>query len=63
MVIEVYRKNINQFGTVEKAIAEGYFIDWTVDRIREAFNNGNGTERDLKRYMDNNSHLCRFITI
>ena len=63
MVIEVYRKNINQFGTVEKAIAEGYFTEWTENRIREAFNNGKGTERDLKRYMDNNSHLCRFITI
>lgn len=62
MIIEVNKSYIKQFGTAERAIAEGYCIDWTPERIVSAFNFGNGTMKDLKRYMNDNKGICIFIS-
>ena len=32
-------------------------------RIKGAFNFGNGTEKDLKRYMHDNSKYCVFLEV
>lgn len=47
----------------QKAIADGYFLEWTKERIKNAFNNGNGTDADLKRYMKDNKQYCVFVRI
>lgn len=47
----------------QKAIADGYFLEWTKERIKNAFNNGNGTDADLKRYMKDNKQYCVFVRV
>ena len=47
----------------QKAIADGYFLEWTKERIRNAFSNGKGTEADLKRYMKDNKQYCVFVRV
>lgn len=49
--------------TRQKAIADGYFLEWTKERIKNAFNNGNGTDADLKRYMRDNKQYCVFVRV
>jgi len=67
MVYEISKKILNKkysgdsLEARQKAINDGYFIDWTDKRIKNAFNCGNGTEEDLKRYMQNNRQFCVFI--
>ena len=61
MIIEVNKKYIKQFGTVQNAVKEGYCIEWNLERITNAFNCGNGTMKDLKRYIRDNSKICMFI--
>ena len=41
--------------------AEGMFLEWTPERIEGAFNFGNGTEKHLKEYMNNNKQYCIFV--
>lgn len=36
---------------------------WDDDRIKGAFNFGNGTWKDMKRYMDDNKDLAKFEII
>lgn len=47
--------------TRQKAIADGYCIMWNKERIKNAFNFGEGTEADLKRYMKDNKQYCIFV--
>jgi hypothetical protein len=61
MIREVNRKYVKQFGTAQKAIEEGYYIEWSSERIKNAFNGGKGTPNDLKRYMHDNKRICVFV--
>lgn len=47
----------------QKAINDGFFVDWTEERVKNAFNNGNGAETDLKRYMKDNKQYCVFVRV
>lgn len=47
----------------KQAISEGFFVNWSKERIKNAFNNGNGTESDLKRYMNDNKQYCVFVRV
>ena len=49
--------------TAKEAIKDGFLNAWTPERIRGAFNFGNGTESDFKRYMDNNKEYCIFVNV
>ena len=42
---------------------DGYFMEWTKERMKNAFKAGNGTEKDLKRYMNDNKQYCVFVEI
>lgn len=33
---------------------------WTPERIKETFARGQGTEKDLRRYMNSNKQFCFF---
>lgn len=69
MICEISKKILNEvYGgdtkeTREKAIKDGYFMEWTKERIKNAFKAGNGTEKDLKRYMNDNKQYCVFVKI
>lgn len=69
MVLEISKKILNRmYGgdsteARQKAIADGYCIEWTKERIKNVFNSGNGTKKHLKEYMENNKQYCVFIRI
>lgn len=61
------KKNIDNFATeIDKgegktkseAIKAGYFRAWTAERIKKAFNFGNGTMKDFNEYTENNKKYC-----
>lgn len=60
MIREIYKPHIRQVGSLEKVIENGCYIDWTPERIKNVFNFGNGTEKDLKKYIENNKRFCLF---
>lgn len=49
--------------TREKAIKDGYIIEWSKEHIKNVFRFGNGTGKDLKRYMNDNKQYCVFVEI
>ena len=63
MIIELYRQHLRDYynGDVQKMIEAGECIEWTPERIKSAFNFGNGTEADLKKHMLWNRSYCVFI--
>lgn len=63
MIIEIYKPWIKKHGTAKEAIRRGWYIEWTPEKIRGAFNNGNGNEKDFKQYKENNKSLCLFMEI
>ena len=64
MIYEIDKKILKNEcnGNIEKAIIDGWFLDWNPERIKNAFSFGNGTEKDLKRYMNDNKGFCVFVT-
>lgn len=63
MIREIYKPYIKQDGSIEKVIENGFYIDWTPERIKNAFNFGNGTEKDLKKHIENNKCFCLFLEV
>lgn len=65
MIREISKNLLNRKcnGDIKKAVEAGYYTDWTTERIKGAFNFGNGTEKDLKRYMRDNSKYCVFLEV
>ena len=59
--IEISRAKANELGSVKKAYEQGFFTVWDSDRIKRAFNFGNGTLKDFKNYMENNKNYCLFM--
>ena len=47
----------------EQNFKNGLFNVWTMERITRAFNNGNGTLKDFKTFMENNKQYVYFIVI
>ncbi len=44
----------------ETSKRNGDFNYWDDKRIKAAFNDGNGTFADFKKYMENNRQYCKF---
>ena len=64
MIIEISIQNESYYnGGISQAIKDGYFTEWTPERIKKAFNFGNGTQKDFLNYMQNNKGLCIFKEI
>lgn len=61
VVYEVYRRNADQCGGVAAAIRAGLFVPWDDERIKQAFNNGNGTRADFNKYQQANRALCVYF--
>lgn len=62
-IFEVDRSYIKEFGSIERAIKEGYYTEWNEKNIKEGFNFGNGTIKDFKNYMNNNKNICVYKEI
>ena len=41
-------------------LKNGLYNVWDMERIKKAFNNGNGTLKDFKAYMENNKQYAYF---
>lgn len=61
LVYEISKNAVKLCGSLEKAIAAGAYNIWTPERIKLAFNFGNGTEKDFLRYMHDNRQFCYFL--
>lgn len=65
MIIEVGKSYINKYynGDLKKAVKNKDGLLWTDARIKAAFNNGNGTKKDLKAHINNNKNYCYFVEV
>ena len=65
MILEIGKSYVRDFynGNLKECIKLKDGIDWTSERIKSAFNAGNGTEEDLKRYMESNKKYAYFSTV
>ena len=62
MIIEIDKNYLNEFynGNIMEAYQRGDCLEWTPERIKSAFNFGNGTEKDLERYIRLNKQFAIF---
>ena len=62
MIIEFDKGYLSEFynGDIIKAYQRGDYLEWTPERIKRAFNFGNGTEKDLERYIHLNKQFAVF---
>lgn len=60
MIIEISRKKAQELKSIEKAIKNQWFTVWAPERIKAAFNFGNGTQKHFNDYMRNNKEFCIF---
>lgn len=65
MIFEIGKSYVKKFynGNLKQCIQEKDVIIWTDERIKKAFNFGNGTIKDLNRYMHDNKEFCYFVEI
>ena len=63
MIIEVCKKEVERQG-LKNAIADGWFMVWTMEKIKNAFAAGHGTMKDFERSRKENSpKYCIIIDI
>ena len=65
MIIEIDKGYLNEFynGDIIKAYQQGDYLEWTPERIKRTSNFGNGTEKDLERYIRLNKQFAIFIEV
>ncbi len=65
MILEIGKSYINKYynGDLKKAVKNKEGNLWTDEKIKAAFNNGNGTKKDLKRYVNDNKNYCYFVEV
>lgn len=65
MILEIGKSYINKFysGDLKAAIKEKDGILWTDEKIKAAFNNNNGTIKDLKNHISNNKKYAYFVEV
>ena len=58
--IEVCKKDTKN---INDGIEKGFYNIWNDERIKKAFNFGNGTIKDFNNYMNDNKKYCYFKQI
>ena len=65
MVLEIGKSYVFKFyggnSAAAKKAKDG--VLWTPEKIKAAFNNGNGTIEDFKRYMNDNKKTAWFLEV
>lgn len=61
-ILELYRRFCREEynGNFDKMVEEKDGIIFDDERIKRAFNFGNGTAEDMKKHMRNNNMYCRY---
>lgn len=65
MILEIGKSYVNRFynGNLKEAVKNKDGILWTSEKIKSAFNNGNGTEKHLKNHIENNKKYAYFVEV
>jgi hypothetical protein len=65
MILEIGKSYVNVFynGNLNEAVKNKDGILWTDERIKKAFNFGNGTKKHLENYINNNKKYCYFVEV
>lgn len=65
MLLEIGKKYVQEFynGKLYAAVAQKDGVLWTDDRICKSFNFGNGTIKDLQRYINDNKKYAYFVEV
>lgn len=65
MILEIDRSILKREcnNSIKKAINTGYYMEWTQERIKNAFAFGHGTIKDFERYKRDNKQFCIWIEI
>lgn len=65
MIIEIGKKYLKEEynNNTKAAIKARDFLEWNAEKIKHAFNFGNGTEKDLQEYMNNNKKSSIFLEV
>lgn len=65
MILEIGKSYVSKVygGNLAAVVAARDGILWTPDYIKLAFNHHNGTEKDLKRHIENNKDLAYFVEV
>ncbi|WP_024854745.1 hypothetical protein [Mediterraneibacter gnavus] len=65
MILEIGKSYLKKIydGDLKECVKKKDGILWTPERIKNAFAFGNGTEKELKKYMENNRSYCYFVNI
>ena len=65
MILEIGKSYINKFysGDLKAAILKKDGILWTDEKIKAAFNFGNGTILDFKNHINNNKKYAFFVEV
>ena len=61
LLYEIDRTDLKKLGCIEKVIERGEYIKRDDAFIKGAFSFGNGTNKDMNRYMHDNSVYCVWI--
>lgn len=64
-IAEINKKLLKQIfnGNIQAVIDNDYFILYDDEQIKKAFNSGNGTRKDLTRYINNNRCFCVYYDL
>ena len=65
LILEIGKTYIQRYynGNLNAALKAKDGILWTDEKIKAAFNFGNGSMSDFKRYISNNRRYAHFINI
>lgn len=65
MILEIGRKYLRDFynNNLAKAVKEKDGVKWDDEKIKKAFNFGNGTRKHFEEYRRNNAQFCIYVEI
>lgn len=64
-ILELYKRHCKEIygGSYEKMIEAKDGVLFTEEVVKSTFNFGNGTEKDLKKHIENNRCFCRYFDL
>jgi len=65
MVLEISKSYVQKFynGKLQEAVKQKDGILWTDEKIKNTFNCGNGTVKDLQKHIRYNRKYCYFVEV
>lgn len=65
MILEIGKSYVKKYynNDLTATVKEKDGILWTDEKIKNTFNNGNGTIKDLKNHINNNKKYAFFVNV